>query len=406
MLRAYFQLPATIWLLALGTLINRAGAVVLPFLTLYLSEHLNLGIPFATLVMSLCGAGAVCGSLLGGVAADRIGRKPTMVFALLAGAASLMALSAFRQEAAIAVGAFVYMLVSDLYRPAMQAVVADTVSAEARPHAFGLIYVAINLGFAIGPVVGGLLVEKSFNLLFYLNAGAFAIFGVFIAVLIPETLSHSPRTPTIAGESPPPPARSAVRQIAGDRTFLLFCIATFLVSFAFMQFNTTLPLYLKTLGISPASYGKIIAVNGLLIVLFQIPLTKLTADFDRGLVLALGATLTALGFAMNLWALAAWQFMVAVGVWTLGEMLGASFNATIVSGLAPPAMRARYMGAFSLSFQGAVMAAAPIGGAVFQKFGPNWVWIVAAAAPAVAALIFTYLRGAIARRMIADSHRL
>ena len=150
--------------LCLGSLVNRAGSFVVIFLTVYVSEHLGFGVPFATLCMGVFGFGSMIGSMVGGQLADQLGRRIVMLLALFGGAAVLLLMGSITNPWLFMITVGVFGLVMDMYRPAASAMIADVVPAARRPHAFALMYISVNLGFAIAPIVGGFIAEYSFKL--------------------------------------------------------------------------------------------------------------------------------------------------------------------------------------------------------------------------------------------------
>jgi MFS family permease len=141
-----------------------------------------------------------------------------------------------------------------------------------------------------------------------------------------------------------------------------------------MQIASTFPLYLGQLGIGARQYGRIIAVNGLMITLLQLPFAALVSRWRRDLVMIASGVVLGVGFFLNAFARTPWQFTAVVVVWTLGEMLNAVFAPTIVSELAPPSMRGRYMGVFTMCFSSAAMFGAPLGGLVLARGGGLALW--------------------------------
>ncbi|WP_372896869.1 MFS transporter, partial [Stieleria sp.] len=187
MFRDYLQLPLPVRILCLGSLINRAGSFVLVFLSIYASEQLGFGVPFATACIGVLGLGSMAGSLLGGHLADKVGRRGVMLLALFGGAAILLLLSTVTNRWLFMLSVGVFALVADLYRPAAAAMIADLVSIDRRPHAFALMYISVNLGFAIAPPIGGLLAGYSFEWLFWIDAASMIAYGGIIALTIEET---------------------------------------------------------------------------------------------------------------------------------------------------------------------------------------------------------------------------
>lgn len=420
MLRDYVSLPRGVHLLCLGNLVNRAGAMLVPFLTLYLRNKLGFGVPFATAAMSFFGCGALIAALIGGQLADQVGRRVVMLTALVGNATVLMLFGLMTRPAQIYAAVFAFALLTDMFRPASSAMLADLVPPERRAHAYGLMYVAVNLGFAIAPVVGGLLLKYSYLYLFWGDAATSLVFAILIAVAVPETLKRGSAQIAPAGSAGEPggedgPASSsayatsprgagdggalaALGYIVRDRLFIRFCVAQFFVTVVYMQAFTTLPLYLESLAIDAAHYGRIVAWNGLLIVVFQIPVTHWVSRYDRGRVIALGAIVTGAGFALHAVATTSTQFVLAVVVWTMGEMMQSSLLPAITSDLAPAPLRARYFGALSVSFAVSHMVAAPLGGFVLLHAGGRVLWLLTGLSGLTSAVMFASVRRGISRR--------
>ncbi len=401
MIRHYLDLPRSIHILCLGSLVNRAGTFVVIFLTLYLTTSLGLSVTFATTAMGFFGAGAIVASLIGGQLADQIGRRPVMLIALLGGAVILVVFSFVTTPWLIMLMILLFACVAETFRPAASAMIADLTSPEQRPHAFALMYVSINLGFAIGAFVGGIIATYDFHWLFWGDAITSGIFAFIILVSLRETLpSRGSGRLSVDGDcsehelDEAVPIVAAARHIIKDRIFVVFCLATFLIALVFMQSLSTLPLYIEQCGFQPGDYGKIIALNGLLIVLLQLPLTTVLTRFRRGNVMVVGALLNAVGFSLTALAVTLSHFALTIVVWTIGEIMAAPYSHAIVSDLAPTRLRARYMGVFTMSFSSAVMFAAPIGGAILasENLGGRSLWFGAGVVAVFSAGLFFSIR--------------
>ncbi len=185
--------PRPFWMLVVGTFVNRTGLVVLPFLALYLSGPRGFSVAQATVAVSLYGAGAFSGGFVGGWLSDRVGRRPVLL-ASLGGAALPMAAIPFAPSfAAVAGVVFAFGLLSEMYRPAVSAAVADLVPEARRPRAYAIVYWAINLGSAVGPAVGGLLAERSYLGLFVLEGASLLAYASSCG---PRSPRRGPRPPT------------------------------------------------------------------------------------------------------------------------------------------------------------------------------------------------------------------
>jgi predicted MFS family arabinose efflux permease len=408
MWRSYFQLPRTVHVLCIGTLINRAGALIIPFLTLYLTTHLGFDSRFATLCMAAYGLGGIGGVLIGGHLADTIGRRSVMAIALFGGAASILVFMLVRTGWAVFACVFVFALLMEMFRPAASAMIADLVDAERRPAAYGLQYIAVNLGFAAAASAGGLIAGYwGYHWLFWIDAGTAAVFGLIVLCALPETLPK--RAVEVAAAVPiavSPVALQAPRmngaalaafgRVFRDGTFMLFVLAALLIAAAYMQAMSTFPLYLRAFDINEFGYGRIIAINGILIVVLQVPVLGLTMRNDRAWVLCAAAVVTALGFALTAAAGTELAFAGTVVVWTLGEIMAAPYIPAVVSDLAPAELRGRYMGVLSMAFSLGGVIGIPLGGQVLDRFGGQALWLGTCVFALLAAGVYVAIRRQIA----------
>ncbi|HEU4674582.1 MAG TPA: MFS transporter, partial [Motilibacteraceae bacterium] len=257
-------LPPVYWWLWTGTLVNRIGAFVVPFLAIYLTGGLHRSVSYAGLVLALLGLGGTAASLAGGVLADRIGRRPTLLGAQLGTAVSLVGLGLVHGDVEVAGWALLYGFFSNATRPAFSATMTDVVAPEDRVRAFSLNYWAINLGFAIAPVLAGFLAQVSYLLLFLGDALTTLVLAAIVFLRVPETHPHLHRSADApAAAQPAGSFLDAVR----DPVFMAFTGLAFLLALVFMQHLSTLPVAMAADGLTPAQYGTAVAVNGLLIVL-------------------------------------------------------------------------------------------------------------------------------------------
>jgi MFS family permease len=382
--RAFLELPAAVWLLCVGTVVNKAGTLVVPFMALYVDGPLQLGPVFATQVVGAYGAGATVASLMGGNLADRLGRRAVMLGSLMGSAALIVFLEHLRSPWSLVVGSMLLGLVTEAYRPASAALVADLVPPAQRPAAYALLYFSVNLGFSFGPVIAAELVSHSFHWLFVGDAVTSAVFAVVIALGVREGVQTEEARREGSGIS----LRAALAHMANDRMFMRFTAGTFMVGVVFMQHIATLPLVVRSAGLEPAEFGHLMAINACLIVLLQLPMTAFLQRFEKARTVALGALITGLGFGVTAFASDFWGFAAAIAVWTLGEVMQSPFMQTIVGALAPAGLRGRYMGVFGLSFTLATAVGSPLGGLVLAHAGAAWLWGGATLLGLAAAVLF------------------
>ncbi|MGW5556317.1 MFS transporter [Micromonospora sp. NPDC003944] len=383
-------LPATFWYLWAGLLINRAGAFAMLFLSLYLTDVRGASEGLAGTVVGAYGAGGAAGVLLGGVLADRWGRRATLLAAHLATVGLMVALAFTRPLLLIAVLSALIGVVHSMPSPAFVAAIVDVVPAERRSRAFNLQFWAFNLGMAVASLLAGVLAEASFTALFLVDAGATLTAAAVIGWKVPETLrlarpttGHPPTTR--AAPASVRARRPGLHTALTDRTFLVFVGLTFVLAVLTMQTSTIMPLAMRADGLGPSAYGLVVALGGALIVVGQLFVPRLIDRHRKDVVLAASTALLALGFGVLAIADELAIYLGAAVVWTVGSMLAAPPNAQINADLAPPQLRARYQSVFYLTFPAAAFVAPTLGGVSLQHLGDRH-WLIVAGLGLLAAL--------------------
>jgi MFS family permease len=370
------SLPAPAWVLFAGTFVNRFGTFVMPFLAIYLTRN-GYSAAQTGLAISAYGGGHIIASMIGGHLADRIGRRHTIAISMLGSAVMMMVLSQARGFYAIVVCTFLVGAIAELYRPAAAALLGDLVTPEQRVAAFGMYRFAINLGFAVGPATAGFLADRSFFWVFAVDAITSFGYGIVAFFALPHGIRSDPTT-----EKPGEGLRTALR----DRAFMLFLIATLCMTLVEFQVTSTVPLHFQAIGHSASTYGMLISLNGVMIVVLELLLIAWTQKFAPQPMIALGYALTGIGFALT-GAGNSVQFLAfTVVVWTLGEMVYAPVTGAYVTSLAPERYRGRYMGLWH-SMWSAGMLLGPALGTLLYERSQRALWI--------ACLFFGLLGGAL-----------
>jgi MFS family permease len=382
-------LPREFWWLWTSTLVNRLGAFVATFMALYLTLDRGYSASYAGLVASLHGLGGVVSSLGGGVMADRLGRRPTLLVAQSATAASVALLGFVHDPVAIAAVAFLVGMASNASRPAVQAMMADIVRPEDRVRAFSLNYWAINLGFAVSSMAAGFIAEFSYLAGFLIEAGMTALCAVVVFLKLPESRPERTATQKAAEEG------IGLGTVLRDGRYMGVVGLSFLVALVFQQGSVGLPVAMGEAGFAPADYGLAIAVNGILIVVLQIPVTRFIQDRDPRRLLVVSSVLAGYGFGLTAFAGSVGVFALTVCVWTLGEMINAPTQTGIVVRLSPVHGRGRYQGVYTLSWSLAALVAPLMSGLVIDRFGAEWLWGLCAAVGTAAGVGY----GVLMRRM-------
>ena len=359
-------LPRAFWALWVCQLVNRLGSFVQPFLVLYLTHDRHLSAGTAGAVAAAVGAGTVAAQLVGGWLADRVGRRLTMLICFFGTAAALILLGSARAMVMIWVAAFLVGLLGDLFRPAVQATVADMLQPGERVRAYGLLFWAINLGFSVSTVSAGLLASIGYGLLFWLNAGTSVIAGVVIWAMVPES------RPVLDEDAPRRPLLAVALH---DTVFLLMILIQIGYATIYFQGYSTLPLAMAADGLPSQTYGLVIALNGVVIVLIQPFLGKWLVKMDRPKLLAASMLVVGLGFGLGAVVHSWWGYGLSVVVWTIGEIGFAAVIGAVFADLAPVDLRGRYMGLSGMAF-GVGTVIGPLAGTnALEHLGPTVTWI-------------------------------
>lgn len=359
------ELPRPFWILVGATFVNRFGVFVVPFLALFMTRNGSSPAQAGWAVAAFSVGGFVA-AWLGGWMADRLGRNVTMALSSIGGAACMLALSQMVDWRALTVLAFFTGAVSEAGHPASVALVQDLVPQERRILAFAVQRWAVNLGWSFGPATAGFLAEHSFLWLFVVDAATSVVFGVVAWCFLPK----GRRTPSEeAGWS------HAWHSIRKNRPFLALFGACVCVAWIFRQTNTTFPLHFEKNGLPLHYCGMVLAMNGILICLFEVPIASGLRRWPVRRVLAAGYILMGTSFLVFLGSGALAAFVGMMVVFTLGEMVAFSRQQAYSAGLAPESMRGRYVGFLSLAWCAGNTMSAAFGMAIYGEH-PAAAWII------------------------------
>jgi len=366
-------LPREVWLLCLVTFVQRSGTMVLPFLTLYLTQQQGFSVQEAGGVLSLYGVGAIIGSYVGGWLSDRIGSIMAQVVSLFLATIALVGLSAMHSPSAIVVVVILWSIAAESMRPANGAALAELSPPHVHVRAFGLRRLSTNLGMSIGPALGGFLVAWSYRWLFVIEASIGLLAAGLLWVLLPPISRQvpslqQPDSSTVAvGAAPQSPWH--------DRVFLATLVLTSLLIIVLFQLFGAYPLTLADVHHFPSfTIGFVFTLNTLVIVVFQMPVLHMAERFDTLRVIGVGALLLCAGFALLPLGTTPATLAVTVLVWTCGEMLTTPLLESFVARRSPVENRGQYMGLFSAAFSVAFVLA-PVGGNwVYGRYGYLTLW--------------------------------
>ncbi len=369
-------LPRPAWVLFFGTFLNKFGTFVIPFLALYMTRR-GFTLGNAGVAIGAYGAGNLFASIIGGHLADTIGRRKTITLSMFSGAASMLLLSQADSLFGIIAIAFLCGLTAELYRPASSALLADLVPPGQRVTAFSAYRMAFNAGWAFGPATAGFLAERSYFWLFVGDAGTSFLFGVVAWFALPHGLRSQEKK---AGWP------VVLKRLICDKPFLRMLAASMTIAVVFMQMSSTFGLHVTQQGLSSATYGALISLNGVIVVLCELPLTTITQRCPARRMMALGYLLIGFGFALNAFAHTVTVLTVSICIFTLGEMISMPVASAFIADLSPPEMRGRYMGAWGFNWA-LTMTWGPALGMYCFSLNPTAFWLVCGVLGTIAAAL-------------------
>lgn len=361
-------LSREVWWLSLITLINRAGTMVIPFLSLYLTKDLGFSLGKVGWIMTAFGLGSVVGSWLGGKLTDMTGYYKVMVFSLLTTGFLFVGLQYLKTFETILLGIFLVMMVADMFRPAMFVAMSVYSKPENKTRTVTLIRLAINLGFSAGPAVGGLIITSiGYSGLFWIDGVTCFLAGILLLQVL------NPKKTTVLDEVEVKNPISAL----SDRAFIVFLGAMFLFGFIFLQYFSTIPLYYRDdQHLTEFEIGLLMGMNGFLIFLFEMPFIKKLEDGGRSksYLMVIGAIL--LGASFLVLNLSGWIGVLVVGMllMTVGEMILFPFSNSFVIDRARKGRQGQFMAFYTISFSIAHIFSHNAGMQLVDKVGYEMTW--------------------------------
>jgi predicted MFS family arabinose efflux permease len=381
------HLPRPVWVVAGSQLVNRAGSMVLSFLVLYLTRERGFSPEHAGFILFLYGAGSIVSAPIAGRLADRFGAVPLMRFSLFLSGGMLLVYPLARTVPSIVVVTIVLAMLTEAFRPAAMSFFGESVAPARRKSAFAVYRLAINLGMAIGPAVGGILATISFRYLFFADAGTSIAAGLVLALAtLPARAKGAHPSQTHLSTTTHLRLSTAAH---ADPRFLFFLAGVLPVVVIFFQHISSMPLFIvNNLGFSPRMFGLLFSLNCLIIVVLEIPLNAATAHWPHRRTLALGALLSGAGFGAMAFARDFWSLAATVVVWTFGEMLFFPASAAYATDIAPDARRGEYSGLYTMAFSVAFAIGPWAGTAVLERAGARLLWGLTFVLGAIAAAMF------------------
>jgi len=385
-----------IWILAIITFINRAGTMVLPFLSKYLKEDLHFTYNQVGWIMVAFGLGSMLGSWLGGKLSDKIGFYKIMIFSLFTTGISMFLIQYITTFWGLCIGMFCLMVIADMFRPAMFVSLGAYAKPENRTRALTLVRLAVNLGFAAGPALGGLIIMGiGYQGLFWVDGASCIISISIFALLVKEKKKILIQDTTESSLKTKSPFQ--------DRIFWVFLFVSFVTAMIFFQLFTTLPLYHnEKFGLSELQTGLLMTLNGLLIFALEMPTVGFMERkaFPKIKIIILGSFVMSLSFFLlliNVWAGILVISMICISI---GEILAFPFSNAFALSRAPKGQEGRYMALYTMSFSLAHIISSKIGFEIITRLGYQINWLFMGCIGIAATFCCLWIRNALIREKI------
>lgn len=362
--------------------------MVVPFMTMYLTQHYGVTIEKAGFVMSLFGLGAIIGSLTGGKLVDSIGYYYVQLFALIFGGTMFIILGQVHSYTGICISTFILAILNESFRPANTVAIAHYSKEQNRTRSYSLNRLAINLGWAVGGALGGILASFNYSLLFWVDG----ITNLVAACLLYITLSPKRNSATEVKTKDPSAIKNSVYK---DRTYLSFVALVFFFALCFFQLFTTVPVFFKVgFHLSVLFIGMVMALNGLIIALFEM-ITIFTLEGKRPSLhfISSGVLLVAVAFLMldlpemNFGAVA----LLSMVILTFGEILAMPFMNAYWIGRTVQNNRGQYAALYSVAWACAQTVGPYAGSFVAGNYGYKLLWIIVSSICVLLAFLYRRL---------------
>ncbi|TXI63415.1 MAG: MFS transporter [Flavobacterium sp.] len=378
-----------IWILTLITFINRAGTMVLPFLSKYLKEDLHFSYSQVGWIMVSFGCGSILGSWLGGKLSDKIGFYKIMIFSLLTSGFAFFGLQFVKSFEGLLIAMFLIMTVADMFRPAMFVSLGAYAKPENRTRALTLVRLAINLGFAAGPALGGLLIMSvGYKGLFWVD-GTSCILAILIFWIKVKEKKKSKYT------DKEHPGEVLTHSVFKDTPFWIFLIGTLITGILFFQLFTTIPLYHKEqFNLSEFQTGLLLTLNGILVFFLEMPIVSYIEKHKINKLKVITYGCLAMAISIYLLLVNNWAGILIIMMifMTFAEMFAFPFSNSFAMSRAPKGHEGRYMAIFTMSYSLAHILSAKTGMEIIDRFSYQTNWFFMGTLGIIGVLLFIWTK--------------
>jgi MFS family permease len=395
--RSLSEFSPQFWLLTAGILVYVIGVdMCFPFETLFLNGRLHISMTVVGLLLGITGLAGLPFQVLGGAFADRFGRRGVLVLAVCGSAVLYVGLGLSHTLAEVVVVVSIEAAFGwAMFLTGSNAMIADLTGAHRRAEAFGLSRTAINVGMIVGPLIALAFLGSGpgFRPLFVVGGAVCLSFLVVILGGLRET------KPAAAGHSP---AVAGFGHILRDRRFLAFCAVALLPLYGFGQVVSTFPVALQqTLGITAGQWARLLLAYAIGLSVLQFPVVRLTRAWNPLVLLSAASALIGIGLGLTPLLPWGWPSAALMLLVSLGVVLLIPVASTVVAAFAPPELRGRYMGAWTIVYLGGYALGPLCGGFAMDALGSKRAFLVVGALGLAGAVCFPLLR--LGRDVVGDA---
>jgi len=371
--KIYREFPQKFWIVVAVSFVDRVGGTLLfPFFSLYITQKFNVGMTQAGIILGLFSIFGLFGGMIGGALTDKLGRRKLILFGLVFSALSTLSIGFVTNIVVMYPLAMFVGLLSDMAGPAHSAMIADILPEKQRQEGFGILRVVANMAWIIGPTIGGFIANKSYFALFVMDAVISCCVAVLFYLLISETKpearedqKHESVLETFKGYG----------LVMRDYAYVAFLVASVLMGLVYQQMYNSLSVYLRDFhGIQPQGYGLLLTTSAVVVILFQLWISRTIKYRPPFLMMGLGTLFYALGFSMFGFVSSFWLFALAIVIITLGEMVIMPTSQALAANFAPTEMRGRYMAAYGLIWMIPSTIGPGAAGVILDNYNPNILW--------------------------------
>lgn len=391
-------LSKEIWYISLISLVNRAGTMVIPFLSLYLTKNLEFSMDDAGWILAFFGIGSVIGGWLGGKLTDVFGFYKVMTTSLFLTGLCFIGLQYVSSFWGLCFGILITMSIADSFRPAIYVSIKSYTIEENRTRAIGLLRLAINLGMGVGPTLAGLIiVSKGYNILFWID-GVTCI----LAILLFSYLVKEPKKQPLKIESESDVVSKPKNIVYRDFTYWIFIAMFFFMGMAFFQLVITMPLYYEgVFGLNEFQIGLFWMINIGLIISLEMPflsyLEKQSITITKLILFA--CLLMSISFYVlyqNFWI---GILVISMSLITFGEMLGFPYTNRFALSRAKEGFEGSYMALYAMAFSLSHIFSSKIGLSIVDSFGYQINWLITGTYGLIAVILSYWLNNRVKKNL-------